>query len=68
MFNAAACLRVDKRWFLATLCFTRSMLSVITTVGELALDRSAQLPVSLNLATSRDITLFLGGSIFGNRS
>ncbi len=68
MFNAAARLRVDKHGFSATFCFAHSMLSVVTTVGECALDRSAQLPVSLNLATSRDITLFVGGSTFGNRS
>ncbi len=68
MFNAAARLRVNKRGFLLTLSFARLMLSVVTTVGERALDRSAQLPVSLNLATNRDIALFVGGSTFGNCS
>ncbi len=68
MFNAAACLRVDERGFSATLCFTCSMLSVVTTVDKHALDRLAELPVSLNVATSRDIALFVGGSTFGNRS
>ncbi len=68
MLNAATRLRVDKHGFLATLCFTSSMLSIVTTVGEHVLDQSAQLPVNLNLATSRDITLFVGGYTFGNRS